>query len=599
MSRNHTSADITANIRHLRPSALKLTDRWGDADFSATITAKATGDSPANALGTLAIERFAMSTTDANGNNDNYTINNVNLSARKSEGRRILALESDFAYIQVKGDFDFQSLTHHASNIIASKLPSIQQFTPIRQTTVRDSRLEITAQVRDTEPLRHLLGIPLTLHSPLSLYGNMDSRSRHLTLAATLPSFSYDGSQWSDASLFITTPADTLKAEVKAHKQLSPHHGADYALLLAAADDHLQTNFAFDNHSAMRLKGLLNANARFATAASGKALAIVDILPSEIHLADTTWNIGKATITYSDKQLAVDNFSVAHADQHIRINGRATDRHADSLLVDLNKVDVAYILNLVNFHSVEFGGKASGKAYATALFGKPAAAAKLQVDGFTFEQGRMGTLFADVEWNNDEGQIDIAAKAADEDNRHTLINGYVSPSKNYIDLDLVANNTRGEFMQSFCGSFMDRSDITANGNLRLWGPLNAIELTGRARVDGKVHISSLNTEYTLTNDSLLLLPGEIRFVGDTITDRYGNTGIITGSLNHQHLARLTYDINVHTNNLLVYDFDGSDGSSFYGTAYGTGQCSIRGRSGLVVMDIDITPNRGSVVTYNV
>ena len=383
MSRNHTSADITANIRHLRPSALKLTDRWGDADFSATITAKATGDSPANALGTLAIERFAMSTTDANGNNDNYTINNVNLSARKSEGRRILALESDFAYIQVKGDFDFQSLTHHASNIIASKLPSIQQFTPIRQTTVRDSRLEITAQVRDTEPLRHLLGIPLTLHSPLSLYGNMDTRSQHLTLAATLPSFSYDGAQWSDASLFITTPADTLKAEVKAHKQLSPHHGADYALLLAAADDHLQTNFAFDNHSAMRLKGLLNANARFATAASGKALAIVDILPSEIHLADTTWNIGKATITYIDKQLAVDNFSVAHADQHIRINGRATDRHADSLLVDLNKVDVAYILNLVNFHSVEFGGKASGKAYATALFGKPAAAAKLQVDGIT------------------------------------------------------------------------------------------------------------------------------------------------------------------------------------------------------------------------
>ena len=599
MSRNHTSADITANIRHLRPSALKLTDRWGDADFSATITAKATGDSPANALGTLAIERFAMSTTDANGNNDNYTINNVNLSARKSEGRRILALESDFAYIQVKGDFDFQSLTHHASNIIASKLPSIQQFTPIRQAAVQDSRLEITAQVRDTEPLRQLLGIPLTLHSPLSLYGNMDSRSQHLTLAATLPSFSYGDSQWSDASIFITTPADTLKAEVRAQKRLSPRHGADYSLHLAAADDRLQTAFEFDNHSPMRLRGILNANARFATIPSGKAVAIVDILPSEILLADTTWNIGKAMVTYSDKQLSVDNFSVAHADQHIRIDGRATANHADSLHIDLNKVDVAYILNLVNFHSVDFGGKASGTAYATALFGKPAAAAKLQVDGFTFEQGRMGTLFADVEWNNDEGQIDIAAKAADEDNRHTLINGYVSPRKNYIDLDLVANNTRGEFMQSFCGSFMDRSDITANGNLRLWGPLNAIELTGRARVDGKVHISSLNTEYTLTNDSLLLLPGEIRFVGDTITDRYGNTGIITGSLNHHHLSRLTYDINVHTNNLLVYDFDGSDGSSFYGTAYGTGQCSIRGRSGLVVMDIDITPNRGSVVTYNV
>lgn len=599
LSRTLAKADITADIRHLRPAALKLTDRWGDADFSATITANATGDSPANALGELSVERFAMSTTSEDGNSDVYTVSNVNLTARKSESQRILSLESDFAYIKVKGDFDFQSITHQLSNIIASKLPSIQQLTPIILTDARDSRLEITAQVRNTEPLRHLLGIPLVLHSPLSLYGNMDSQSQHLTLAATIPSFSYDGDQWADASLFITTPADTLKAEVKAHKVLSQRHGADYSIRLAAADDHLQTNFAFDNHCARRLKGLLNANARFATAASGKAQAIVDILPSEIHLADTTWDIGKATITYSNKQLAVENFFIAHEDQHIRINGRATDNHADSLLIDLNKVDVAYILNLVNFHSVEFGGKASGKAYATALFGKPAAAAKLHVDGFTFEQGRMGTLLADVEWNNSEGQIDIAAMAADEDNRNTVINGYVSPRKNYIDLDIDANNTRGEFLQSFCGSFIDRCDLTANGKLRLWGPLNAIELTGRARVDGKVHISSLNTEYTLTNDSLLLLPGEIRFVGDTIADRHGNTGVITGALYHQHLSRLTYDINVNTNNLLVFDFDGSDGSSFYGTAYGTGQCNIRGRSGIVVMDIDITPNRGSVVTYNV
>ena len=75
--------------------------------------------------------------------------------------------------------------------------------------------------------------------------------------------------------------------------------------------------------------------------------------------------------------------------------------------------------------------------------------------------------------------------------------------------------------------------------------------------------------------------------------------MVTGSLHHQHLSRLTYDIGVKANNLLAYNFDGSDGSTFYGTAYATGQCNIRGRSGEVVMDIDVVPNEGSIVTYNV
>lgn len=41
------------------------------------------------------------------------------------------------------------------------------------------------------------------------------------------------------------------------------------------------------------------------------------------------------------------NFS--HGDQHIIINGKATPQATDSIEADLKDVDVAYILNLVNF----------------------------------------------------------------------------------------------------------------------------------------------------------------------------------------------------------------------------------------------------------
>ncbi len=51
-------------------------------------------------------------------------------------------------------------------------------------------------------------------------------------------------------------------------------------------------------------------------------------------------------------------------------------------MAQLKDVDVEYILNLVNFHSVDFSGKASGKAIVKSIFNDPDAYAKLDIKDF-------------------------------------------------------------------------------------------------------------------------------------------------------------------------------------------------------------------------
>ena len=92
-------------------------------------------------------------------------------------------------------------------------------------------------------------------------------------------------------------------------------------------------------------------------------------------------------------------FTIAHDRQHIIVNGTASDSQSDSLHIDLQGIDVRYVLDLVNFHSVEFDGSASGKALIVAPFGDLSANARLTVDNFLFEHGRMGVLDANVNWN--------------------------------------------------------------------------------------------------------------------------------------------------------------------------------------------------------
>lgn len=259
--------------------------------------------------------------------------------------------------------------------------------------------------------------------------------------------------------------------------------------------------------------------------------------------------------------MEINNFSVEHSKQHVSVTGKATKNQSDSIRIDFKDININYILDMVNFHSVEFDGFATGKAYLKDLSGKnPYLFADLTVNNFLFEKGRMGTLKAKAMFNNTEKQIDINAVATDGQKRKTSILGYVSPQKNYIDLNINAHNTRLEFMESFCSSFMHDVDARANGSVRLSGSLDNINLTGMLVADGTLGITPLNTNYTLRNDTIRFIPDEIEFRNDSIFDKDGNTGIVEGNIHHKHLTNLSYDLSVVSDNLLAFNTDGEMGT---------------------------------------
>lgn len=146
---------------------------------------------------------------------------------------------------------------------------------------------------------------------------------------------------------------------------------------------------------------------------------------------------------------------------------------------------------------------------------------------------------------------------------------------------------------------MDDINLTANGWCKVVGPLSDINLEGDMYASGNVYITPLGTRYTLNNSRVRIIPNEIIFERDTIYDAEKNIGIVTGGLHHHSLRKLTYDINIEANNLLVYNFPkNTGGDAFWGVVYGTGKCLIVGRDDEVTMNIDMYPNKNSFITYN-
>ena len=580
------TTDITAIVDRLYPQRLNITDKWGNAKFSTQCHIHTTGKDLKNIIAELSMKNFSFKSTK-----EEYSI--TSLDAAVCPNR--INIISDFGSIELNGKYNISTIGESICGILKKKLPTLPGLN--KKIYASDNNFNISANITDTKWLEILAGIPFHAEKPINIDARINDNTRAIDAKINIPEFSYAEQRFKNGNIILNTVCDTLFADIRLKKMMENNSDINLSLKANAADNKLKSKLHFDYNTPTKIKGVLNMNTRFYKENNSNNI-LFEFEPSELMVKDTAWHIRPSSIIYNSRKIQFNHFAIEHGMQHIKIDGLATDSPSDSICVNLKDVDVSYILNLVNFHSVEFNGRASGQAYLKSVLESPDAYANLTVNDFKFQEGRMGVLHANVNWNKAEKQIDINASADDDNNVKTIIKGYVSPARNYIDLGITAQNTNIEFLKSFCSSFMEDIKANANGFAQVYGDLSEINLRGQLVANGSLKISTLNTKYFLKNDTIRMEPNEIIFSGDTVRDRNNNIAIVNGALHHKNLTRLTYDIDIKANNFLCYDFASYGDNTFYGTVYGTGDCNITGRPHSIVFNIDMTPQRGSFIEYN-
>ena len=589
------SIKLQGSINHLAPAAIHLTDQWGEAVMSGDIDANFTASNINDALGDLHISHFNFSATE---DAPVYHLDELILTSGYDEGIHFVTLKSDFAEAELRGQFDSSTLTQSITSAIGSKLPTLPGLPKYNRQA--DNNFSLRLNLFKTDWLKRFLGVNLSLQQPLSLQARVNDNTRELYLDGEFPRFTYNGDSYSNGNIRIISPADTMKCDASITKLMENGHNLDMRVLANASNNNLTTSLRWDNHfPEKKMSGELNTIMQLYQNLGDVSEAHVRVLPSHVILNNSTWNVEPSDIIYHENYLLVDHFSVHHNQEHIIIDGIASKHENDSLTVDLNEVEVGYILDLVNFHSVEFSGKVTGRAHGSSLFGKFAANADIRVDDFKFEEGHMGVLHAQADWNQELEQIDIHAIADDGPDAKTYVNGHVSPVHENIDLAIEAKGTPIAFMHNFTRSFLTSIDGHAQGHARVAGPLDNINLTGEVIVtEGEATVTPLNTTYTLRNDTVVMIPDDIQLRHMALYDRDGHEAFLSGGIHHEHLTSLSFDLFVETENLLGYNFGDFGDNSFYGTVYAAGNVDIHGHENDVIVNCNVTPQPGSVFVYN-
>ena len=512
-----------------------------------------------------------------------------------------LIVSTDFAQLELSGAIDFQTLPYSIANIVSHHLPSAPGLPKQHEV---NNNYYIDAHIKDLHTIKQFVDIPLEITRPIDINGYVNDKGEQINIAVDAPVLRYNDIELRGTHLSIWTPGDGIHAALET--LLNTEKGrVSMNTVMKAADDKLQTEFSWDNMRKNIFRGTLSIMSEFYPALGGGKAMRTNIPISHFEVGDTIWSITSKGVEYHNGKLIINNLVVGNDNQSININGIASKEVEDSMTVNLHNINVRYITDLIDFNPKFFDGHASGQVTAHSVFNDLVAKGHLDVKGFQFNHGDFGILHADASYSNLSRSIDIDAVCLDEGDRRTKIDGFISPQENTIDLSINTHNTHLGFLNTFCKSFMKDVDLQANGDVRLHGTFSKLNLTGQLVADGDFSIIANGCRYSMPKDTIKLDINKILFDGIPIKDKDGNIALLYGGVYHDHLKRISYDLQTRTERFLAYDFPelksqkAPDASSIYcGVAYIDGNIRIRGNDNDVSLYGEVNAQKGTFITYN-
>lgn len=483
--------------------------------------------------------------------------------------------------------------------------------------TLEDS-LDFALTFTDTLLLRKFADIDIRIPKQGILVGTLSLDPKFNLLKSSLnsqleiPLMSYSKEQFVNTQINVNYSPGSVGCDLYTERDM-PLGTTAFSLDVDGSLERLHGIFSWNNNRAPRQQGELDATVLLGKDSLGSRDIRLWIAPSNIIINDTTWQVHPATAHMHDGVIDVSGVQVSEHERNVYVNGRISANDTDTLTATFKDVNVAYIMDLVKFNDVLFGGSASGKGYLTGLMKNPVADAYAHVDEFTFNNTPEGQCDAHLTWGRTPNTLDIEGHVYDPmNNMDTRVSGLVVPGRrpeSRLHLDINTHRFNLGFLNFFTEGIIEEIDGRVTGKAFVGGPLGKIDLNGNLHLDTlSMRIPYTGVRYHLDSageDSVLLRPGYILVKNAQLMDEQGAPGIythfgfLTGVMKHKSFKNLTYDFLMDTQRLLVYDMKNFDDQPFYGTLYSTGNLRLFGGAGHVQVDAAIRPEKGSSLTYSV
>lgn len=590
--------NFTANLQHFRPDSLNLIDKYESPDISLSLNADFTGNNIDNLEGNISIDSLSFKTAPSS-----FFLKKLLVTASGHSLDRHLTISSDILNGEITGAYSFKTIVPSFMNTFKGYIPALINVTQKKQ-KVEENNFSLLLTVENTDSISQTLKLPFTMVSQGRITGHYNNLYNKFRFEAFLPKFKLGNSMFESGYLTCDNPTEDISLQLKAinYNQKGTRNYLD--LKADAKDNRINTLIGWANNKEKEFRAELSASALFTEEEHEKGPATlrtnISLNESPLVLNDSIWKINPSEITIADGRIDIDNFKVSNEQQYLRLDGSISKNPTDTLLMDLKEVELSYIFDILNIPVLQFAGKATGTFNICDLYGSRMLNTDLEIKDFSFNQVGLGRLNLFSEWDDEQQGILMLGSIYKNDTTWTDVSGYIFPVGKNAGLSLFfdANDLNIAFLHPFVDKVAKNIQGRGFGSVHLHGPFKALTVEGDAYVeDGGLGIEYTNTYYTFS-DSIHMDAGSINMRDLKVNDKFGNPGIVNMHVYHNHFKDVSFDVNVKTNNMLVFNATRKLNPLIYGTVFGSGTASIKGNDKLINFDINMRNDPKTAVTLD-
>ena len=332
-----------------------------------------------------------------------------------------------------------------------------------------------------------------------------------------------------------------------------------------------------------------------------KPLISVHVLPGTLLLRDSLYTMDESTMVYcaADTTLSVDHFSFAGAGQHLRMHGLASRQETDTLSIDLQRINAAYVVPFVLAEkTIRFNGLLTGRADATAVLRRPQLATKIHIDGMGLNDCPFGDAEVDLHiadslaFHADVYKVESQKSKDKRQNVVTLDGKALFDGTGTWKLDMMTDSVPLGFVNHWTSNVLRDLDGKATGHVVVGGRIGFTYVLVDARAqDASFTLPWTGARYTIPSDIIRLDTSAIIFPEVHCVDREGHSVIVNGDITHTQFHSFNLNLHVDANEALVFDNNRS-GEMLQGHVYATGHVDVTGP------DNDILVYANAQTTHN-
>ena len=367
---------------------------------------------------------------------------------------------------------------------------------------------------------------------------------------------------------------------------------------ITANDNKVILGLRFDNKETENRKGNFNAVVEFPEQNADSYKLIANLLNSDLTLEDSNWNISPSRICYKDKKIAIENFRLSSGDQqYLLADGVISDAPGSQVNLNLNEFDISIVNRLLSM-PLEVGGLVTGKANGKEVLGKtPELTTDLICKSLLLNKEEMGNIFLRSSWDDASQSIKVSLENIFEESFPLKATGYYKPSKKYLSLNAAIDRFKVGWLDPMLTGIARQTGGSVSGLVTAEGPLDKLVINseGTRFNDFAATIDFTNVPYVINGPFTVSNKG-VSFQNDTIADRYGHIGRISGGVTYDLFKDIKLNVLIDKlRDMHVLNTDETVASSgMYGKAFGSGRITLTGPISNILLGLNLRTGDGAI-----